>query len=440
MSMTVPEAHAEIGRLYDAAAAIENRYPNGLTQDDNAADYAEAKRLLGEIDGLESKLAGLEDAAQQKARILDGAKRYTEAATRHRQPRPDGDDDGFAPSARSIAAKSFARQFVDSAEYKQIAESGVLNNPANRVDFGVKLDGKLLDYLIGKALIYGGSGVGGALVRPDRIAGVEMQFRPTTILDLIPTGATTSNVVEYYEQVSSINNAAVVAEATASTGTSGTKPEAAMTWLLRSLPVATIAEHQPVTNQQLADAPALQALIESQLFTHLALALETQVISGNGVAPNMLGILSNPNIQTTGLGAGTGTAADAVYHAMTQVMVTGLSQPTASVWNPIDFEAVRLARESLASATQGGYLLGPPNASGPQTLWGRPVVLAIGMPQDTALVADFTQMMLLDREQPAIRVGTINDDFTRNIQRILAELRAVFALFRPTAVCRVTGV
>jgi len=212
-----------------------------------------------------------------------------------------------------------------------------------------------------------------------------------------------------------------------------------MTWVLRSFPVATIAEHQPVTNAMLADAPALQGLIEQQLMIHLALALENQVISGNGTAPNMLGILSNTNVQATGLGAGTGTSADAVYHAMTQVMVTGLSQPSASVWNPLDFEKIRLSRESAASATQGGYLLGPPSAAGPTTLWGRPIVLAIGMPVGTALVADFSQMMLFDREQGVIRIGTINDDFTRNIQRILAELRAVFALLRPLAACKVTG-
>ena len=59
---------------------------------------------------------------------------------------------------------------------------------------------------------------------------------------------------------------------------------------------------------------------------------------------------------------------------------------------------------------------------------------------DLAVVADFTQMMLFDREQGNIRIGTINDDFTRNLQRILAELRAVFALFRPAATVKVTGV
>ena len=132
---------------------------------------------------------------------------------------------------------------------------------------------------------------------------------------------------------------------------------------------------------------------------------------------------------------------DAVYHAMTQVMVTGLANPNASVWNPVDFEAVRLARENAATGTLGQYLMGPPSVTGPTTVWGRPAVLAIGMTQDTCLVADFNSAcMLFDREQAAISVGTINDQFVRNMQTLLAELRAVFACFRPTAVCRITGV
>jgi HK97 family phage major capsid protein len=434
MSMTIAEAQAEIRSLYDKAAEIEGRYPDGLTQDANPADYAEAKRLLSEIDGLEDKLSGLEDAEARKRRILDNQKRLSRPSSVHQQPQGDIITD-LPPGA----VKMFGRQFVDSAEYKRVVESGVLHNPANRVELSVKAEGSLLDYLIRKALVYSGSGVAGPLIRPDRVSGLDYLWRQTTLLDLIPTGTTTSNSIEYYEMTTSTNNAAAVAEATATTGASGLKPEAAISWTLRSLPVATIAEWIPITNQTLADAPAIQGLIENQLLQHLQLTLETQVISGNGAPPNLLGILSNTNISTIGLGAGSGTSIDAVYHAMTIVMATGLANPTASVWNPLDFEAVRLAR-SLAGTGGGDYLLGPPNAAGPTTLWGRPAVLAIGMPENTAVVADFTQMMLFDREQSAIRTGTINDQFVRNMLTILAELRAAFALFRPSAVCRVTGV
>ena len=435
MSMTIAEAQAEIRSLYDRAAEIENRYPDGLTPDANAADHAEAKRLLGEIDGLEDKLAGLEDAEARKRRILDNQKRLARPSAPHQQPSGD-----LVTNLPAGAVKLFGQQFVDSAEYKRVVDAGLLHNPANRVDISVKTEGSLLDYLIRKALVYSGSGVGGPLIRPDRVQGLDYLWRQTTILDLIPTGTTTSNSIEYYEMTTSTNNAAAVSEATATTGTTGLKPEGAISWTLRNQPVATIAEWIPITNNMLADAPAVRGLIDAQLLQHLQLTLETQVISGNGTPPNMLGILSNTGINTIGLGAGSGTSIDAIYHAMTIVMATGLGNPTASVWNPLDFEAIRLARENAASGTLGGYLLGPPNTTGPTTLWGRPAVLAIGMPVDTALVADFSGMMLFDREQGAIRTGTINDQFVRNMLTILAELRAAFALFRPSQVCRVTGV
>jgi HK97 family phage major capsid protein len=68
-------------------------------------------------------------------------------------------------------------------------------------------------------------------------------------------------------------------------------------------------------------------------------------------------------------------------------------------------------------------------------------VQSIGLTENTLLVADWQRaVMLFDREQAAIRVGTINDQFTRNMQTILAELRAAFVCFRPTAIARVTGV
>lgn len=434
MSMTIAEAHAEIRRHYDLAKAIEDRYPDGLTRDVNATDYDEVKRLLETIDGLEDKLNGLEDADARKRRILDNQKRLSRPVETHQQP-----SGNFITELPAGAIKMFGAQFTDSPEYKRVVDAGLLNNPANRVEISVKTDGSLLDYLVRKALVYSGSGSSGPLIRPERIPGVDFLFRQTTLLDLIPTGQTTVNAIEYYEMTTSTNNAAPVLEATATTGTTGSKPEGALGWTLRNQPVATIAEWIPATNQMLADAPALRGMIDTQLLTHLQLQLETQIITGNGTPPNLLGITANPNISTIGLGAGAGSSMDAIYHAMTIVMATGLCAPNASVWHPADFEVVRLARETLSTG-YGAYLLGPPSAAGPTTLWGRPVVLSLGLPQHTALVADFTQMMLFDREQSAIRTGTINDQMIRNMLTILAELRAAFAIFRPLAVCRVTGV
>ena len=435
MSMSIPEAKAEIASLYDRAATIENRYPDGLTQDANAEDYNEAKRLLGEIDSLEQKLSGLEDAATQKQRILENQKRLSRPVERHEQPELEaGQGDGRK------AVQMFGQQFIESEDYRNAVKSGVLANPQSRVEFGIQVKGSLLAYLTRKALMYSGTGVGGSLIMEDHRPGIiDILQRDTSVLDLIPSTSTTSNLIEYVKEDTFTNNAAEVAEATVTTGTTGTKPESALAYSVATSAVSTIAHWIPITNAMLADAPAMEGIIRNRLITGLNLRLEAELVGGDGNAPNLRGILNTTNVQTLGLG--TDSVVDAAYKAMNQVMVTGLASPTGFVFHPNDWQAVRLSRENAATGTLGGYLYGPPSVQGPQTLWGRPVALAIGMTENTLLVGDFGMgCMLFDRENAVIRVGTINDYFVRNMQVILAELRAAFVVFRPTAFARVTGV
>lgn len=436
------QCHAEAAARWKKAAEIDARYPKGLTIDDNAEDFNECKRLRGELDLIETRSAKLEEAGQWTQRVKANAEKYGRPIQRHTQPEGDAGD---GPMSDTI--EMFGHQFVKSDDYKRIVDSGILHNPSSRVELNIQLKGSLLAFLARKALVYSGTGVGGnSLIQNDRVPGLDFLTRQLTFLDLIPTARTTSNMIEYYEMTSSTNNAAAVAEASVTTGATGLKPEGAIGWALRTSPVATIAEWIPVTNQMLADAPGVEGMIREQLLSHLDLKLETDLITGNGTPPNLTGVLNTANIQTLGLAAGAtyggqASVVDAAYAAMIQVMVTGLAAPSAYVFNPVDFAAVRLARENAASGTLGAYMYGPPSVSGPATLWGLPVVQSIGLTENTMLVADWQRAtMLFDREQAAIRVGTINDQFTRNMQTILAELRAAFVVFRPTAIARVTGV
>lgn len=443
MSMSVAEARSEIASLYQKAAAIENKYPDGLTPDVNHEDFNEAKRLLGEIDGLEAKLQGLEDAEARKQRITKNAAEYSQAITRHQQPEPQHNGEDGDP----VPLVDLGRKFSGSDEYKRLLSLGTLNNPRSRVELSVHLKGSLLDAMQRKALVYSGSGVGGPLIMNQRLPGYqEILQRELTLLDLIPTARTTSNMIEYAKELAWTDNTAAVAEATVTTGTTGLKPESGITFEEATSPVTTIATWMPITNAMLADAPQIRGIIDNRLLYGLNKELEDQILSGSGSGANLTGILNTNGIQTLGLAAGStyggaATAVDAAYAAMLQVQVTGLANPNAFVFNPIDWAAIRLMRENAATGTLGGYMYGPPSVSGPMTLWGRPVVLANGMTENTAVVADFQlATMLFDREQAAIRVGTIDDQFVRNMQTILAELRAAFVVFRPTAIARVTGV
>ena len=424
--MNRPQLMAEIKTHYERAAEIQKKYPDGPITD--KAEEDEVKQLLKSIDRMEDRLAPLEEADERKRRITENVRRYNTAAGDHKHA------GNFDP--RDQPATSPGQEVIDSAQFKALLESGMLRSQSSRIDATFPIEGSLLQ----KALVYSGTGVGGPTVFPEFLPGVQVPalFRELTVLDLIARGTTESNLIEYVAETTPATIAAApTAEATATTGTSGTKPEGAVSYTLVTAPVRTIAWWIPITNRMLSDAPALRAVIDNRLLLGLNLALESQVITGDGTGENFTGILNATGINVTGK---TTNDLDAIFNGMTQVRVTGLSRPSGTVLHPIDFQTIRLTRESLATATQGGYLMGPPNIQGATTLWGLPVVQSLGIAQGTGVTGDFQMgAMLFDREEAAVRVGYINDQFTRNLTTLLAELRAAFAVWRGAAFSKVTG-
>lgn len=435
MSMTSAEARTEIKGLFEKADEIEQKYPDGLTKEASAEDYDEVRSLLTQIDDLETKLATIEEAEQTKGRIQAGRGEYGKPLNgmAHRQ-------------VSDILAKHFkdpGLQFIESEAFQKIVESGLLKSNRNRIEFTVPLaEGSkmLLSNAERKAIVTSGSTSAGGFVLEDHVPGyVDIRQREMTVIDLIPKLQTQSNQIEYVREDTFTNSAAVVAEASATTGTSGRKPESVLAYSTQTAPVKTIAHWVPVTNRMLDDAPALRGIINTRLLLGLDLVLEDQVLTGDGSGENFTGILATPGINIQAIG--TDSAADAIYKGRTQVRVNGHARPTAVVLHPNDWQAIRLSRENISSGVLGQYLIAPPAVAGPMTLWGMTVVESEAETENTGLVGDFSiGASLFDREQGQIRVGTIDDQFVRNMQTILAELRAAFVVWRPTAFTRVTGI
>jgi HK97 family phage major capsid protein len=434
--MTVAEARAEIKQLFEKADLIEKKYPDGDLPD---VDMTEVKRLLTEIDGLEEKLAGLEDAESRRERITSGMDRYGKPASGRPNP--------VAEEYKQAMRVSPGDQFIQSREYRELKLSGAFNSSLARVMFAVQLkDGTSLVQwrkrlaIEEKALMYSAAAVGGGFVQNDIQAGyIDLLQREIQLLDLVPRVQTESDTIEYVKEDTFTNNAAAVAEATATTGTTGLKPESALAYSVATSPVRTVAHWVPVTNRMLSDAPAIRGIINGRLLLGLDLILETQILSGSGSGENMTGILNTAGINIQGLG--TDSTVDAIFKARTQVRVNGKGRPGAVVLHPNDWEAIRLSRENAATGTLGGYLMGPPSQVGAVTLWGVPVVESEAITENTGLIGDFQMgATLYDREQAAVRVGTIDDQFVRNMQTILAELRAAFVVYRPAMFTKITGI
>jgi len=261
---------------------------------------------------------------------------------------------------------------------------------------------------------------GGAFVVNDRYGVVTdlIGQRRLTVRDLCTNVTTSSDTFEFVRVTGKTNNAAGVAEATTSAdGTitfddpdyvvstpSGTKPESAMTFEVASTPVETIAHLMPLTRRAAADAPQVRQLVDAFLLYGLKEEEEDQILNGSGTSPALRGILQTANISTVG---SAGTDIDAIVDSA------------------------------------GNYLIGDPSRSVDQlqALWGLRVVVTPAMTENTALVADFSQCIVADREQSAIYVTDSHKDwFGRNLLAVLAEERLAFAVLDPDAICTVTSV
>jgi HK97 family phage major capsid protein len=250
--------------------------------------------------------------------------------------------------------------------------------------------------------------------------------RPLTIRDLVTTGTTEADAIEYAIEGTFTNAAAPVAEATASSGSSGAKPESSMAWTQTSTSVKTIAHWIPVTRRALADAGQLQMYIESFLRYGLDEELEDQMLGGSGSGENFTGIRNTSGIQTQAWDTDILTT---LRRARTKVRVTGRSTPTAYVLHPNDWEDIDLLKDN-----EGRYYYGGPSVLGQPRLWGLPVVESEGETEGFGHVADWRRAVLLDREQAQIFVSDSHSDFfTRNLVAVLAELRAAFFVLRPSA-------
>ncbi len=324
--------------------------------------------------------------------------------------------------------KSIGEQFLSAPEYK-----GWLKEiaPDGRIPDSMKgLRSPTIGY---KDLITGASDTSaGALVYSDQTSIiVPYGRRPLTLMDIITVGTTDSDTVEYVRVTAETNNAAPVAEATSAGGSSGVKPESAMTLERVTEPVKTLAHWIPATKRALSDAGQLRTLIDNFLRNGLMEEFEDQAITGSGVGENF-----------TGLDTVSGTQDQAwdtnilvtTRKARTKVRTVGRATPTAYLLHPTDWETIQLTRDDSGGAGTGGFLFGGPAGLQAPTLWGLPVVECEAVPQGWGWVGDFRQMVYWSREQGSIQVSDSHSDFfIRNLVAILAEQRAAFGILKPSA-------
>lgn len=268
-----------------------------------------------------------------------------------------------------------------------------------------------------------------ATVAPDRRPGIVPGATAIlTIESLYSHIPTTSNAIEYTKEASFTNAAGETAEGAA-------KPESSLTWSLVNMPVSTVAHWIKISRQLAMDNVALAAYVEARMRYGVQRKVETQLVAGDGVAPNISGFMDAGNFTAHGYAnADLGSTLKKlvlIRKIIADLEVAGY-EPDAMVLNPADWAQIEIdLLTSTSNAVRVSY-----NAAGQPMLWGVPVVKSVGMTADTFAVGNFRQHgNIYDREGVVVQMSESDaDNFTKNLITLRAERRLALTSEIPAAI------
>ncbi len=321
-----------------------------------------------------------------------------------------------------VAPQSMGRIFIENDSYKSM-----ISTKGKRARVEVK---SLLGNMETRAVV-NATGQNQPLVPDMRVPGVITPVqRRLTIRDLIPAGRTSSNLVQFVQELLFTNNAGPqVSGSPTAASENATKPESDLTFQLANAPVITLAHFILASKQVLDDAPMLQSYIDGRLMYGLKLEEEDELLNGDGSAGQLNGLF---NQAATYNRATTGTRIDILRRVNTQVALQEM-ELEGYVLNPVDWEEIELTKD-----TQGRYIIARPESLAPPALWGRPVVATNSITATYFLGANFSMAaQIWDREDASVELSREDgDNFKKNMVTILAEERLALAVYRTAAMVK----
>lgn len=260
---------------------------------------------------------------------------------------------------------------------------------------------------------------------------VDTRRRRLFIRDLIGVQQTGLAAIPYVRELNPVANA--LSASTVAEG--GTKPEATVQFTPDIAPVQVIAVVMPITTQIMEDAPTLMGYINGRLTYMLEYREEDEIIRGNGVTPDLKGILTYSGIQTQST-AGPGEYAITIGNAIAKIeLVDGYADGVAM--NPATYWAMVTHR---AAGGSGNFDAGAFSQSPVQYVWGLPAVRTNSLAANQNLVGNYAMgATLFDRSQSGVRIFEQHSDYAAKNQVLLrAEERVALAVNRPDFFCVAT--
>ena len=266
---------------------------------------------------------------------------------------------------------------------------------------------------------------------------------PNAVISLFDVINTDQNAFSYLEETTFTNNAAEAAEGSA-------VGEAALAFTERTESIRKMGVFIPVTDELLADEAGIQGYLNSRLQTMINLRLDSQLLSGDGTAPNLEGLLDagKSSVGSSDFNSYSGNLGriGKIYDAITDIRVNAFTEPDAIVMHPNDWnQIVTPVGADFAGTSSAGYAEKSPlfvaaggMGAGPAAqIWGIKVVPTTAISNNTVLVGKFgggEAANVVMRQGIELAVTDSHSDFfIKNQLAIRATMRVGFPVYRQAA-------
>ena len=324
-----------------------------------------------------------------------------------------------AGTASASKGKSFGRSVIDAIKEAGIDKKRFSNKEHATVEVKFDLLGNI-NKVVGTMTTGNVTPAGNSAAIPFTLTEYESGFarivrRKPWILQIANVSRTTKKYVQWAEIVAGEGAADYTAEGVK-------KNQIDFDWVEKSAEVLKITAFIKVSKEALEDVDGLEAEINNELTEQILLKVDAELLTGAGTTGILSGIQANDTAYDASSFAGTivnPNKSDVLRTAIAQIVAANFV-PDYALLHPND-----IASMELEKGTDGHYVLPPFRSADGTVISGVRVLGNTGQTVDKFTVGDFTKFHVRMREDMMIDIGLENDDFTKNLRTILAEVRLV---------------
>jgi HK97 family phage major capsid protein len=223
----------------------------------------------------------------------------------------------------------------------------------------------------------------GEVIPADRVPGYKFDpTRPVHIRQLIPQGSTSSDVIRFVKESGYSNGAATAAEGS-------TLGQSDFDMTASDSNVRKIGTYFRISEEMLADTPQLTSYISARAPEKLLNVEDTQILTGNGSAPNLSGIITDAADFDVSSGGAFYQSVESANEF--DVLVASLNQLALSNYqasyillHPTDFHKILLLKDS-----QNNYLKDQVYSGLQPNFMGVPVIINNAISAGSFLCGNF---------------------------------------------------